>query len=65
MKIDENTYTALQKLNLDACDTDTTIREIIRPTGIDVDGDSYGVPALEDIVEELVSRYEAVSNGYV
>lgn len=42
----------------DTCDDDTTIRELARPILGDklVDGDSWGVPPITDIVEELVKR---------
>jgi len=47
-------FKKLEKLVKNDCETDTNIREIIRPTGIDVDGDSWFVPPLEDLVEKLI-----------
>lgn len=61
--IDDETerIATLEQLNRDACDTDTEIRELIRPTGIDVDGNSYGVPPVGDLIEQLVDKYMATS----
>jgi hypothetical protein len=45
----------------DDCETDTNVRELARPIlgDIKVDGDSYGVPGLEDIIEELIKQLAA------
>jgi hypothetical protein len=42
----------------DECDTDTEIRKIARKvlSEYECEGDSYGVPPLEDIVEKLVEK---------
>jgi hypothetical protein len=46
----------LKTVMADQCETDTAIRNIARPVlgNFAVDGDSNGIPALEDIVETLV-----------
>lgn len=50
----------------DWADTDTAVRLAARRvlTEFEVEGDSYGVPMIEDIVEALVARIEA-QNGKV
>ncbi len=46
-------------VNKDDCETDTNVRNLARPILGDfkVDGDSYGVPGLEDITGELLEKY--------
>ena len=48
-------------VNKDDCETDTNVRNLARPILGDfkVDGDSYGVPGLEDITEELIKQLAA------
>lgn len=43
--------------------TDTVVRNAARRvlTEFEVDGDTYGVPAIEDIVELLVAKIEVLS----
>jgi phosphoenolpyruvate-protein kinase (PTS system EI component) len=50
----------------DHCETDTNIRELARPIlgNFKVDGDSYGVPGLEDIVEELIKQLAAEKEAH-
>ncbi len=52
----------LSELNKDACETDTEIRELCKSvlTEHEVEGDSFGVPPLFNVVELLVSRYRAL-----
>jgi hypothetical protein len=42
----------------DDCTTDCYIRDLVRGilTDFEIDGDSYGVPTLEDIVDSLCNR---------
>lgn len=42
----------------DECETDTAIRELCRPF-MDVDGDKYGVPGIQELVEKLVTMLAA------
>jgi hypothetical protein len=48
----------LDRIVRDDCEADTSVREIARPLLGDreVDGDSYGVPPLEEITRALVVR---------
>lgn len=60
---DRNTLNKLYAhLILDTCETDTFIREVAAPIlGQDfIDGDSYYVPPVEDIVSSLVERIARV-----
>jgi hypothetical protein len=52
---------ALRAVVKDDCETDTNVRELARPILGDfkVDGDSYGVPGLEDITKELIKQLTA------
>ena len=62
------TYDELVKLYaillLDSSETDIYIREICRPIIGDylVDGDTWGVPPLETVVESLIEHYERTSS---
>ena len=43
----------------DTCDDDTRIRKLARPVlGDWIDGDSYCVPSIVDIVEKLIERID-------
>ena len=50
---------ALKNVIADMGETESNVREILRPL-MDVDGDSYGVPPLESLVEQLRDRLMAV-----
>lgn len=52
---------------MDWADTDTAVRITARRvlTEFETEGDSYGVPMIEDIVDLLVARLEAVAGGRV
>lgn len=49
---------AIDSMRKDEANTDTAIRDAARKVlpAFDVDGDSYGVPSIEDIVESLVAE---------
>lgn len=40
----------------DQCNDDRQIRELAKPFGIDVEGDSYGVPGMVDVVEAMAKK---------
>ena len=52
-------------LLIDNVETDTAIRDMCREVLTDkqIDGDSLGVPTLEDIVEMLITGKRTISNG--
>jgi len=53
----EDLYKTLLK---DTCNTDTYIRERVKGilTDFEINGDSYGVPTIEDIVDLLCEKIE-------
>lgn len=60
----------LMQLNIDACETDTYIRKVAGQvlTDFKINGDSFGVPTLEDIVDQLVNKiksYECKNARYI
>jgi len=57
----EELYTLYQRELLDWAETDTKVKNLARPIlGDWVDGDSMGVPQVDDIVEKLISRIKTM-----
>jgi hypothetical protein len=54
--------THYKTLLIDTCETDTTVRKFALEvlTDYEVNGDSYGVPAIEDIVALLVEKVKGL-----
>ncbi len=52
-----------RNLLIESSETDTTVRNLASQvlTDFEVNGDSYGVPCIEDIVELLVARVKQKS----
>jgi len=61
----EKATETLRAVIRDDCETDTNVRNLARPILGDfaVDGDSYGVPGLEDIVEQLIASRPAAASS--
>lgn len=55
----------LHNLCLDWADDDTRIKDFARPFGIDVEGDSFGVPTMVDVVEEMAKLLAAARKDIV
>lgn len=48
-----------EQSNRDWAEDDTAIRELVRPLGIDVDGDSFAVPPVVELVEQAIKALTA------
>jgi DNA repair exonuclease SbcCD ATPase subunit len=55
IKILEN---RIHNLCLDWAEDDTAIKNFAKKFGIDIEGDSYGVPCMVDVVEEMAKMLE-------